>query len=293
MPIGTRVLGGVIAGLGSGLVQGAKEDILTARQTALEEARARREQEAARLRQQEAEATRAANRETELEKERLRAQFQAERDERTAERQLNLERLRHSLRAKAPAQTAKYELVYGEDGEVVGQRNTITNELKAVPIRKSAEAAKYEPVYDEAGNMIAQRNTVTNELKAVPTLKGQPSQAAPREARDAQTFWNLAVEAAKDEYGVVNWETAAKFLERSGQYDLAEVMRESKGLKKQTEGSDSAEPSGEPAPPVTIQSLPKGTRLEDLPRPTSPEERDRLPKGAYYITPTGQLAIRR
>jgi hypothetical protein len=292
MSIGTRVLGGVIAGLGTGLVQGAKEDILTARQTALEEARARREQEAARRRQQEAEATRAANRETEFEKERLRAQFQAERDERNAERQLNLERLRQSLRAK-PAETAKYELVYGEDGEVVGQRNTITNELKAVPIRKSAEAAKYEPVFDKEGNLIAQRNTVTNELKAVPTLKGQPSQAAPREARDAKNFWDLAVEAAKDEYGVIDWGIAADLLEDYGQYDLAKVMRKSKRVKKQPEGSDSAEPSGEPAPPVTIQSLPEGIRLEDLPQVKTKEERDRLPKGTYYITPTGQLAIKR
>jgi hypothetical protein len=70
-------------------------------------------------------------------------------------------------------------------------------------------------------------------------------------------------------------------------------MRKSKGLKKQTEGSDSAEPSGEPAPPVTIQSLPEGIRLEDLPRVKTKEERDRLPKGTYYITPTGQLAIKR
>jgi hypothetical protein len=287
MSIGTRVLGGVIAGLGTGLVQGAKEDILTARQTALEEARARREQEAARRRQQEAEATRAANRETELEKERLRAQFQAERDERNAERQLNLERLRQSLRAK-PAETAKYELVYGEDGEVVGQRNTITNELKAVPIRKSAEAAKYEPVFDKEGNLIAQRNTVTNELKAVPTLKGQPSQAAPREARDANTIVQLAERLSLNEIGEVDTERAAKYLEERGFPIEANLMR-LRGRRAEQEAAD-AEPA---PPPVNVQSLPEGIRLEDLPRVKTKEERDRLPKGTYYITPTGQLAIKR
>lgn len=278
MSVGRRLVGGLLAGLGKGIVESAVQDGKLARERALEEIRDAREQrrETRRLENQRQIATERATIQRETEAERSRRALELE-DLRAAKRE-DLERLRASLRPDRAG----------------GGRET----------------ARFETVTDEDGTPLYQVNTQTGERKAVPRTPREATPASPRDARDTAIMLKNALLIATDDVGQVDYERAARYLEQRGYTAEANELRNrgpaaSEGAEQNRPGlfqraadmmrRERDEPSA-PAPRVVDQPLgfERGVPMPDdgLPTPQTADEYAALPSGTRFRAPDGTVRVK-
>ena len=99
-----------------------------------------------------------------------------------------------------PEEQERFEDVFDSEGNIVGQKSTLTGRVVTDP-RAEGAAAQFEPVLNEAGDIVAQRNIATGEVKADPRA---PKEVALKPAQRGAASFAVSMEESNvilDELG--------------------------------------------------------------------------------------------